>query len=167
MTIDLESFTGPQASQATADRARTLLLDSGVRGTQETWVVDEIPGTGSTLRVAMDGTGMYSVAAGVGFLDAGATSVLFDAATTAVTARASEDLVTIGEAAHDLTHGIVSLSTDDSRARYFGGDYLTPRRYLPSRCSPRPPRATRSPRSRTKPVPRSRQPLRATMPPRS
>ncbi|MFF3065459.1 DUF4232 domain-containing protein [Oerskovia sp. NPDC057915] len=126
MTIDLESFTGPQASQDTADRARTALLDAGIRGFHETWVVDEVPGTGSTLRVGTDGTGAYSVAAGVGLLDAGATSVLADATTTAVTVRAPENLLTIAEAAQDLGHGIVSLSTDDSRARYFGGHYLTP-----------------------------------------
>lgn len=126
MTIDLESFTGPQASQDTADKARTALLEAGIRGFHETWVVDEIPGTGATLRVGMDGTGMYSVAAGVGFLDAGATSVLSDATTTAVTVRAPENLPTIAQVAQDLGHGIVSLSTDDSRARYFGGHYLTP-----------------------------------------
>lgn len=126
MTIDLESFTGPEASQDTADRARTALLEAGIRGFHETWVVDEIPGTGSTLRVGMDGTGMYSVAAGVGLLDAGATSVLFDATTAAVTVRAPENLPTIAEAAQDLGHGIVSLATEDSRARYFGGHYLTP-----------------------------------------
>lgn len=126
MTVDLESFTGPQAAQDTADTARTALLDAGIRGFHETWVVDKDPGTGSTLRVGMDGTGMYSVAAGLGFLDAGATSVLADATTTAVTVHTPEDLLTIAEAAQDLGHGIVSLSTDDSRARYFGGHYLTP-----------------------------------------
>lgn len=125
MTIDLVSATGPQASQATADTARAALVDAGLRGTAETWVVDEVPGTGATLRIGMDGTGMYSVAAGVTFLDVGATSVLFDAVTTAVTVRAPEDLLTIAEAAQG-EHGIVTLSTDDSRARYVGGDYLTP-----------------------------------------
>ncbi|RXR27054.1 DUF4232 domain-containing protein [Oerskovia turbata] len=126
MTIDLESFTGPQASQDTADRARAALVEAGIRGFHETWVVNQVPGTGATLRVGMDGTGMYSVAAGVGFLDAGATSVLADATTTAVTVRSPAGLTTIAEAAQDLGHGIVSLSTDDSRARYFGGHHLTP-----------------------------------------